>query len=541
MTGGAADTPTVRDATFDVLRRHGLTTVFANPGSTEVPFLADLPDDMQFVLALHEGSVVGMATGWALGAGRPGFVLLHTVAGLGNAVGALATARQNRAPLVVLVGAQDRRHLAAGPFLSGPLDGLAGEYPVWVGRPVRAGDVPAAVARAAHEAVTGRGPALVVVPMDDWDAPADDDLPPGPPEVVRAGGVDATVVTAVADRLSTSSTPVMVVGAGADDPASWDALVSLAERRGMPVWQEAFGARAGFPQHHPLFAGHLPAARSGVREALGGHDLVLVVGAPVFRQYPYEPGPFVAEGTRLVLVTDDPAEAHRAPADLVVLAPLPAFLVALAEVVSPGESRPARERDDPTPPAPVEGEGLRAEHVLAALAARLPDDTVLVEETPSSRPALHALVPARAPLGFVSAAGGGLGFALPAAVGLRMALPGRPVVAVVGDGSALYQVQALWSAARYGAGVLTVVLVNGRYAILDRLVALRDPDAKAPWPGFEDVDVAALARGLACPAIEVDTYGALTRVFDEVLPSLAARHEPLVLAVRVVADTRSPH
>ena len=126
------DPTTVRDATFDVFRRLGLTTIFANPGSTEVPFLTGLPDDIRFVLALHEGSVVGIATGWAIAGDRPALVNLHTTAGLGNAVGALATARVNRAPLVVLVGQQDRRHLALEPFLTGRLEGLAGDYPVWV-------------------------------------------------------------------------------------------------------------------------------------------------------------------------------------------------------------------------------------------------------------------------------------------------------------------------------------------------------------------------------------------------------------------------
>src|SRR5947209_14088669 len=137
-------------------------TLFANPGSTEIAFLADLPDDLRFVLALHEGSVVGMATGYAIGRDEPSFVLLHTTAGLGNAVGALATARVNRAPLVVLVGQQDRRHLALEPFLAGRLTGLAGDYPVRVDEPVRPQDVPGAVDRAWHEATTGRGPALVI-------------------------------------------------------------------------------------------------------------------------------------------------------------------------------------------------------------------------------------------------------------------------------------------------------------------------------------------------------------------------------------------
>ncbi|TDD04657.1 thiamine pyrophosphate-dependent enzyme, partial [Nonomuraea diastatica] len=186
------------------------------------------------------------------------------------------------------------------------------------------------------------------------------------------------------------------------------------------------------------------------------------------------------------------------------------------------------------PEAPSDGRPLRAAHVLRELASRLPADTVLIEETPSSRPDLHRLVPARTPLGFVSAAMGGLGFALPAAVGLRMALPDRPVVAVVGDGAALYGLHALWSATHYRVGVLFVVLANGRYAVMDRLADKQG--GKAPWPPFTEVDVRGLARSLGCPARRVDTYDALTATFDEVLPSLSAREEPLLLDVTVAVD-----
>ncbi|MCX6463311.1 MAG: thiamine pyrophosphate-binding protein, partial [Pseudonocardiales bacterium] len=181
---------TVRDAAFDVLRAHGLTTVFANPGSTEIALLTDLPPDLDFVLALHEGSVVGLATGYATARDAPALVVLHTTAGLGNAVGALATARVNRVPLVVLVGQQDRRHLALRPFLAGDLDGLAGTHPVWTGRPERPQDVPGMLARARHEAETGRGPALVVVPSDDWGAPAGDGPLAAPAALHRAAAVD---------------------------------------------------------------------------------------------------------------------------------------------------------------------------------------------------------------------------------------------------------------------------------------------------------------------------------------------------------------
>ncbi|NUR86575.1 MAG: thiamine pyrophosphate-binding protein [Nonomuraea sp.] len=527
---------TVREAAFDTLRRHGLTTIFCNPGSTEVSLLTGLPDDLRFVLALHEGSVVGMATGWAIGHGAPALAVLHTTAGLGNAVGAIATARANRAPLVILVGQQDRRHLALEPFLAGRLGGLAGDYPVWADQPVRAQDVPGALARACHEAVTHRGPALVVVPMDDWDAPFEDETVAAPVRVVRPVGVPDAELAPLVSLLAGARSPALVAGAR----ASWGPLVELAERLGCPVFQESFGALAGFPQDHPQYAGVLPADRGRLREVLGPYDVVFAVGAPVFRQYPYAPGPLVEPGTVVAVVTDDPSEAHRGPADLAFLASPAAVCTRLATLlptrpttVTPAAGVPGRVASG-ADVADMPGQPLRPGQVLRELARRLPRDVVLLEETPSSRPELHRLVPARNPLGFVSAAMGGLGFAVPAAVGLRMALPGRPVVAVVGDGSALYGMHALWSAAHYRVGALFVVLANGRYAVMDRLADKQG--GKAPWPPFTEVDMGALARSLGCPSRRVSDHAELTATLDEVIPSLAAREEPLLLDVTVTVD-----
>ncbi|MGI5492125.1 thiamine pyrophosphate-dependent enzyme [Microtetraspora malaysiensis] len=535
-------TGTVRDATFDVLRSTGMTTIFSNPGSTEVPLLAGLPEDLEFVLALHEGSVVGMATGWALARERPALALLHTTAGLGNAVGAIATARVNRAPVVVVVGQQDRRHLALEPFLAGRLHGLAGDYPVWVDQPARAQDVPGAIARAAHEAVTGRGPALVIVPMDDWTADWDDTVVAAPQVVARPTAVDDADLAPLVALIEAAESPVIVSGAGMDSPRAWEGLVALAERLGCPVWQESFGARAGFPQDHPLFAGILPAGRAGLRAALRRHDAVLTVGAPVFRQYPYEPGPLVEPGTRVAIVSDDPAEVHRSPAELAFLAD-PGVVAARLAALLPSRPHPAEGvvRAVAVPSRPAPGEPLRAAHVMHELALRLPPEAVVVEETPSSRPDLHRLMPARRPLGFLSAAMGGLGFALPAAVGLRMAAPYQPVVAVAGDGSAIYGIQALWSAAHYGVGALFVVLANGRYAVMDRLAeksgAGKNGAGKAPWPAFTEVSLSAMARSFGCPATRVDSYDDLVAVLDEIVPDLGSRTEPLLLEATVIPDT----
>lgn len=525
---------TVRDAAFDVFRRRGLTTMFGNPGSTEISFLAGLPDDHRFVLALHEGPVVALATGWAIGTGAPSLAVLHTTAGLGNAVGALATARVNRTPMVVVVGQQDRRHLAYEPFLTGRLAGLAGDYPVRVEQPLVAADVPAALERSFHAAETLRGPALVIVPMDDWEAPADEGREPaaatGP--VVRASAAAPDAAAELARFLGGARSPALVVGAGADDAATWAALVELAERLAAPVFQEAFGARAGFPQDHQQFLGLLPSERDRLRETLAPYDRVLVVGAPAFRQMVYMPGPLTEAGTAVAALTDDSEEAYRSAADPVVLAPIAPVVQELVRLVPVRDSPPPEAPaplSDPPPPAP--GGPLGAQHVLAALAERLPRDAIVVEEAPADRPEAVARLKAREPLGYLCAAMGGLGFAVPGAAGLRMALPDRPVVAVVGDGSAVYGISALWTAARYGAGALFVILSNGGYAVMDLLAERQG--ATGPWPAFPEVEIAAIALGFGCPARRIRTHDDLVASLDEIVPTLRERAEPLVLDVEV--------
>jgi len=520
--------PTVRDAAFDVMRRHGLTTIFGNPGSTEIAFLTDLPSDIRFVLGLHEGSVVGMATGYALARGEPAFVNLHTAAGLGNAVNAIANARDCRAPLVILVGQQDRRQIAFEPFLTGrALERVAGEYPVWRYMPARSQDVPGAIARAYHEANAARGPALLVVPMGDWLEPADELAAGAPARVLRSASVDLSEVSELADLLAGAQSPALVVGA--PDEGDWEAVVALAERLRCPVWQEPFTRRVGFPQDHPLFAGHLAWQRRLMHDALERYDVVLAVGTNAFRAYLFdEPVALVEPETRVAVLTADPSEAHRSPCELAVVAPVGAACRAVVEQLPerPGNPPEPVRRAAPLAP-PAAGAPLRPGHVLDALAQRLPDDVLLVEECPSSQPELYQRIPIRVPFGYLSTANGCLGFGLAGSIGLRMGLPDRPVVAVLGDGSTMYAIQALWSAARYDVGVLLIVLANGRYAVMDALA--RRHGGGGAWPGFESVDIGGLARSLGCRSVRVESHDDLIRVLDEVLPSLAGRREPLVL------------
>jgi benzoylformate decarboxylase len=221
--------------------------------------------------------------------------------------------------------------------------------------------------------------------------------------------------------------------------------------------------------------------------------------------------------------------------ELAVLGDPPATIAALAEAIDPRDA-PAPDGPPPRPevPEPTTGGPLTAGQALAILGATLPRDTIVVEESPSSRLQLNAHIPAVESMGFVSAMGL-LGFGLPASIGLRMAVAPRPVVAIVGDGASLYQIQAVWSAQRYGVGVIFIVMVNGGYAIMDRL-AERFGEAGGPWPAIDDVDVGGLARSLGCDTMRVGDHDALQAALDELSAGLAERRSPLLLEIVVEQD-----
>lgn len=523
-------TGSVRDATFEVLRELGTRVVFGNPGSTEVAFLTDLPADFRYVLGLHEGAVTGIATGYAIGSRRPALLNLHTAAGLGNAVSALANAHASRVPLVVLVGQQDRRHLAGGPFLAGAgLERMLGDYAVWSTLPARAQDLPAAVARAHHEAVAGAGPALVVAPLSDWAEPADPLAPGAPRLVVRGRTVTPEQLGPLVRLIEESRDPVVVVGAGPAVDSAFDEVVELVERLGCPVWQEPFAARQGFPHNHHAYRGDLPWQRGAVQATLAGHDTVIAVGASMLRGYLFDEAvPTVRPGTRLAVLTSVAEEAHRGTSDIAVVGDLASTCTTLAALLTTRQPSPTI----PRPPATMsETPELTPDTAFAALAAHLDPDTILVEETPSTRLELFAAIPATTPLSLLSNGSGGLGFGLAGAVGLRMALPDRPVVAVLGDGSTMYSVQALWTAAHYGIGPLIIVIRNRGYAVMDRLATTAG--GTGPWDTFPELDTATLATGFGCEAHTITTRNQLDKTLQDLTPTLRTRTTPLLLQLDV--------
>ena len=524
---------TVRDAAVDLLRGLGMTTVFGNPGSTEIPFLGEWPNSLRYVLGLQEASVVAMADGYARATGRAAFCNLHSAAGVGHALGNVFTAHRNNAPLVVTAGQQARELLPHQPFL-GATD--AAQFPKpyvkWSVEPARAEDVPAAIAQAWRVAMQRpRGPAFVSIPADDWARPAT------APAIARAApsdpAPDPEALRELAAALAAARRPVLVIGPEADEEGAGPAAVALAERLNAPAWASPFASRLCFPEHHRLFAGHLAAAPGEVAEALAGHDLILVLGAPVFTFHVAGRCALFEGGTPLWHLTADGEAAARAPVGTGVPGSLRAGLPALAALLPEGHGR----ADPPPlrrPPAPAAADPLPAAFVLARLSRLMPAGAVVVEEAPSHRPAMHAHLPFREWGSFLTMASGGLGYALPAAVGVALARAeagnDAGVVCLIGDGSLMYSVQALWTAAQHRLPLSVVVLNNRGYGAMrsfSRVMGTRG----VPGIDLPGLDLTAIARGHGCAAERVEKPGAL----DEALAWALAAGGPALLDVAVDA------
>ncbi|MEV6121171.1 benzoylformate decarboxylase [Streptomyces sp. NPDC052077] len=495
--------PSVRRVSHEFLERQGLTTVFGNPGSNELPFLTGLPDGFRYVLGLHEGAVVGMADGFAQATGRPVLVNLHAASGSGNAMGALTNAVASRTPLVVVAGQQVRSaigpeaNLASvdAPSLMKPLVG-------WAAEPAYAGDVPRALAQAVFEAGLQRRPTYLSVPYDDWDAEADANASAVlDRRVHRAAAPGANQARWLVERVTGARRPALVLGGDIDSAGLFDEAVRLAERLGGPVWAAPSQFRLPFPNRHPLFRGVLPAGIAPVSEAFEGHDLVLVLGAPVFRYHEYLPGRYLPEGTRLVQVTGDAPAAARAPMGEALVADPGEVIALLLEALGEPEVPAGAHRPVPEPPS-EEGPALHPEQVFAALRDESPEDTAYVVESTSTTGAWWRQMDLRHPGSYYFPAAGGLGFGLPGAVGVAMGMPDRPVVGVIGDGSANYGITALWTAAQHRVPLTVVLLRNGTYGALRWFSGLLGV-ADAPGLDIPGLDFTRIAEGYGVAARHV--------------------------------------
>ncbi len=511
---------TVHQACYEILREQGLTTFFGNPGSNELPFLKDFPKDFRYILGLQEAAVVGMADGYAQATGRPGFVNLHSAAGTGNAMGALANAWNSHTPLVVTAGQQTRAMVGVEALLAN-VDAATLPRPLvkWSCEPSCAQEVPLALSRAIHTAATpAAGPVYLSVPYDDWKQEAG----PGVEHLAKrrvtlAGLPSEEALADLVALLDGARNPAMVVGPDVDASNANAFAVALAEKLSMPVWMAPSAPRCAFPTTHASFRGLLPAGIASISRILDGHDLVLVVGAPVFRYHQYEPGDYLPKGTRLIAITCDINEATRAPMGDAIIADVALTLRALSENVSQStRPRPtATRRPEPATEAPGP---LTPERVFDILDEMAPRDAIYVNESTSTTNILWQRLRMTEQGSYYFAAAGGLGFALPAAVGIQLAKPERQVIGVIGDGSANYGIQALWTAAQYEIPAIFIIMKNGTYGALRWFAGVLQVE-DVPGLDVPGLDFCALARGYGVDALHADSSASLTSALRQALAS----------------------
>jgi benzoylformate decarboxylase len=512
----------VRQATLDILTKLGMTTIFGNPGSTELPMFRDFPDHFRYILGLQESVVIGMADGYAQATRGAAFVNLHSAAGVGHGLGNLFTAYKNQTPLVVTAGQQARSILPYEPFLHAE---RATEFPrpyvKYSVEPARAEDVPAAIARAYHIAMQApQGPVFVSIPVDDWDRDCD------PPELAtvsqRVRG-DGAMLAGLAQALASARKPVFVVGAGVALDDAWDEAITLAERHKAGVWVAPMNARVSFPEDHPLFQGFLAAFRERIIADLYGADLVLVLGAPAFTYHAEGFGPHVPDGAKLYQLTNDPGQASWTPGGTAIVTNLKAGLADLLAGPTPvARTAPALRASLP----PLAGTPLTDAYLLQRIAALRPANSVIVEEAASSRGAMHDHLPITARDGFYTCASGGLGHGLPAAIGVAMGRTDTRVIALLGDGAAMYAIQGLWTAAQLKLPMTFIIINNRRYEALHvfgrhfGLQSLEGTD-------LSGIDFVALAQGQGVEASRVEGADAL----DAALVAAFGTSGPVLLEV----------
>lgn len=516
-----------REVLLDVLRTEGVRHVFGNPGSTELPLMDALAgaDDLHYVLGLQEATVVGMADGYAQATGRPAFLNLHTSAGLGNAIGNLTNARANRTPLVVTAGQQDYRHIATDPLLAGPLVELAGGAVKWGHEARTAAELGTILRRAFHDAsAPPAGPVFASLPMNLLDEEAGAAPPPSTIDGAPQGGG----LEELADLLAGPGVGrvALVAGDAVAAGGATRALVELAEALGAPVFGAPLHGRGVFPPLHPLWRGMLSPAAVAIHASIEPFERVFLIGEQAFTVYPYTPGPALPASVELLHLSPDPTQLGRVwPVRLGVAGHTGATLAALLPLVRArvdgSAARAAfevakRARSDEVAAleqtaldrygaAPMDP--MAAAH---ALVRALPPDSVVVDEAITTGVYVRGFHHWTEPGRYFFCTGGGLGWGMPAACGVSLAHDRAPVLCVVGDGSAMYSPQALWTAAAEGLPVVFAVVNNRQYKILKGYLRGRGGPASQldRYPGMDlndpTIDYLALAASMAVDATRVE-------------------------------------
>ncbi|CFQ45816.1 benzoylformate decarboxylase [Yersinia aleksiciae] len=515
---------TVRQVTYDILRRNNIRIIFGNPGSNELPFLQNFPDDFEYILGLQESIVVGIADGYSLASGNPTLVNLHSTVGTGNAMGALANARSSHSPLIVIAGQQHRAMMTVEPYLAN-IDATQLPHPLvkWSYEPSTAQEVPYTISRAIHTAMSeARGPVYVSVPYNDWAhevEPQSTSL--NTRKVLSRRVLDETSLEQIAQKINNARNPVMVLGADIDADDAYDEAVKLVEKIKCPVWAAPSISRCPFPNTHPCFRGLLPIGINSISVQLSSHDLIIVIGAPVFRYHHYETGNYLPAEAKLIQITCDGNEATRAPVGNAYIADIRPTVIQLIDKVKvrdgklPDYRRTPHQVDLTSPMQP--------ETVFDTLSRVAPNNSIFVNESTSTVAAMWERLSFNNQGSYYFAAAGGLGFAMPASIGIQMACPSRPVFVVIGDGSSNYSIQSLWTAARYSVPVIFIVMNNGTYAALHWFASALATDG---IPSFDlpDINYTQIAEGYGVQAFSAVTpeelVGAINKAKSSGKPAL---------------------
>jgi len=471
-----------RQVLMQTLVNHGVDRIFGNPGTTESPLLDSLLDypQIQYIVHLHEGVAVGAASFYAQASGKTAFVNLHVAPGLGNAIGMIYGALKNNSPMVVTAGQQDTRLRLRDPVLGHDLAAMAAPVTKWSVQVERADELGPILQRAFKIATEApAGPVFVALPIDVMEQ--ETEIAPARPATLFASNrPDPAGIAAMARLLSAARSPAIIAGddiarAGADGT-----LVELVDKLGASVWFEGLRGRNSFPTDHPAWRGTLAFDAPGIAKQLAPNDLVLMVGGPFFEEVWYGPGSPFAPGTKVLQIEAAPSRlAYNFALDAGVIADPGAALEALAATVKVDAALARkrndalgaqREAEDAAQKARVEKAWSRSPtsmaRAMAEIRAGAPDDVVVVDETITANLDLFKTFTFAGPGDYFSGRGGGIGQGVAGALGVAVADTERPILCLSGDGSSMYSIQALWTAAHHDLPIVFVILANREYRVL---------------------------------------------------------------------------
>ena len=531
-------------AFLDLLKQEGVEYLFGNPGTTELPLMDAFAteNDIHYILGLQEAAVMSMADGYAQASGKLAVVNLHVTPGLGNAMGMLYDAQKAGSPILVTAGQHEQTFTATEPILWADLPTIARPMVKWSTEVTRLVDLPRLLHRACKTALAPpTGPVFLSLPGDILRGDADLDLM-APTRIAPRTRGDKSAVEAAAELLANAKRPVIMAGDAVAQSHAHAELVELAELIGAPVYTEFVPNTASFPTSHPLFRGSVVRLAPDTRKVLEQYDVLFSVGADLFTlSLPSDVDP-MPPGIELIHLDVDPWEIGKNyPPKVAILGDpkgtLPDLIAAVRERMSAGARGGARDRlKTATDAIAAERAALVARAkglagaspvqplaLLHAIGEMLPKDAVVVEEALSSSPGIRQLIRSDDPQSYFGLRGGGIGWGLPATIGVKLALPDRPVVGLIGDGSSMYTVQGLWTAARYKIGAIFVILNNTSYRILkQRLHNMRGLAEQADsYVGMElidpKIDFVSLARSLGVAADRAKTVHEATDLLGKAL------------------------